>query len=159
MVTENVRIDDVNIGRGSFRNFSGVKTKYNKAGNRMFSVFLPPETADILREQGWFVKVKPPRNEDEDERYQLDVAVAFGQYPPMIKLVSYDGQESFLNEESVGILDSVDIDRADMEIRPYNWEVDGKVGVKAYLRELSVKAKPPRRTLSGSMHRDDDYDD
>lgn len=157
MVNENVTIDDVQIGRGSYRNFSGVKTEYNKAGNRQFSVFLPRETAEIMMEQGWFIKQKPPRREGEDDQFQLDVAVGFGQYPPVIKLVSYDGKESYLTEESVGILDATDIERADLEIRPYNWEVNGKTGTKAYVRSLTVKAKPPRRVLRGRM--DDNWDE
>ena len=156
MVNENVIIEDAQI---RFRNFSGTKTEYNKAGNRQFSVFLPNETAEILEEAGWFVKHKPPRREGDDPRNQLDVSVMFGKYPPIIKLVSHDGTESYLNEENVGILDTVDIERAMLEIRPYNWEVNGKTGVKAYVRELSVYARPPRRALSGRLNDRDDEED
>ena len=37
MVQDNVRLEDVTIGYGSYRNFSGNKTEYNKAGERKFS--------------------------------------------------------------------------------------------------------------------------
>lgn len=153
MVTENVVIENAQI---RFRNFSGTKTEFNKAGNRQFSIFLPKETADILEEAGWHVKHKPPRNEGEDPRNQMDVSVMFGKYPPMIKLISHDGAESYLNEENIGILDSVDIDHATLEIRPYNWDVNGKTGVKAYVRELAVYARPPRRALNGSLGGEED---
>lgn len=153
MVNENVTIEDAQI---RFRNFSGTKTEFNKAGNRQFSIFLPQDTADILEEAGWYIKRKPPRNEGDDPRNQLDVSVMFGKYPPIVKLISHDGTESYLNEENVGILDSVDIDHATVEIRPYNWEVNGKTGVKAYVRELLVYARPPRRALNGRLHGDEE---
>lgn len=158
MVENNVIINDVMLGRGSYRNFSGVKTEYNKAGNRVFSIFLPEETAAVLQEEGWNVKHKPAKREDQNDRYQLDIAVGFDRYPPTIKVISADGTTSYLNEESVGILDSADIETANLELRPYNWEVNGKSGTKAYLRELEVHLRPPRRTLNGSMFREDDDD-
>lgn len=153
MVNENVIIENAQI---RFRNFSGTKTEFNKAGNRQFSLFLPQETADILEGAGWYIKHKPPRNEGDDPRNQMDVSVMFGKYPPIIKLISHDGAESYLNEENVGILDSVDIDHATVEIRPYNWDVNGKTGVKAYVKELMVYVRPPRRALNGKLNDEED---
>ena len=158
MVQENVIINDVMIGRGSYRNFSGIRTEYNKAGNRTFSIFLPEETAEILSKEGWNVKYKPAKREDQNDRWQMDIAVAFDRYPPTIQVIASDGATSYLNEEGVGILDSADIETADIEIRPYNWEVNGKTGTKAYLRSMKVTLRPPRRTLSGSMYHDEDDD-
>ena len=149
MVNENVTIENAQI---RFRNFSGTKTEYNKAGNRQFSLFLPDDTSAILEEAGWYVKHKPPRREGDDPRNQLDISVMFGKYPPIIKLISHDGTESFLNEDNVGILDTVDIDNAIVTIRPYNWEVNGKTGTKAYVQELLIYARPPRRALNGGFH-------
>ena len=157
MVKENVRLEDVTIGRGGYRNFSGQKTEFNKAGERRFSIFLPEDTAAELENLGWNIKHKPPYEEGEPERLQMDIAVAFEPYPPTVVLVSHDGQRTFLSEESVCILDNTDIERADLEIRPYNWEVNGKTGVKAYLKELVVTAKPPRRALNASMRRNEDF--
>lgn len=155
MVNENVTIENAQI---RFRNFSGTKTEFNKAGNRQFSLFLPEETAGILEEAGWHIKHKPPRNEGDDPRHQLDISVMFGKYPPIIKLISHDGTESYLSEESVGILDNVDIDHATVEIRPYNWDVNGKTGTKAYVREMAVYARPPRRALNGGFSNEEEED-
>lgn len=155
-VEENVIINNVTMGRGPYRNFSGVKTEYNKAGNRVFSIFLPEETARILQEEGWHVKSKPARQEGQNDRWQMDIAVAFDRYPPTIQVVTSDGETSYLNEESVGILDSADIENVDLELRPYNWEVNGKTGVKAYLRSMKVTLRPPRRALSGVMFGEED---
>lgn len=156
MVQNNEIIEHAEIGRGSFRNFSGQVTEFNKTGTRMFSLFLPPDLADYLIDIGWYVKVKPPTERREETLYQLDVAVGFDRWPPAITVISADGVRSFLSEENVGILDSADIEDATVEIRPYNWEVNGKTGCKAYLKALEVKLRPPRRALNGRMHRNED---
>ena len=77
----------------------------------------------------------------------------------MIRLTSWDGKETFLTEETAGILDSTDIEDATVEIRPYNYDVDGKTGCKAYLKEMTVVARKPRRALNARMDRDDDDDE
>lgn len=159
MVNENVRLEDVRIGFGGYRNFGGKETQFNKSGERKFSVFLPEDVAQVLEEEGWNIKHKPPYREGEDPQNQLDIAVAFHPYPPTVTLISHDGTQSYLNEDSIGILDNTDIERADMEIRPYNWEVNGRKGTKAYLKELVVWAKPPRRALNAGMHRREEAED
>lgn len=156
MVEENVRLEDVMIGYGSYRNFSGTETKFNKSGERKFSVFLPADVADELEDLGWYIKRKPPYREGEDPQNQLDVALAFEPYPPTVILETHDGARTYLNADNVGILDNTDIARADLEIRPYNWEVNGKTGTKAYVKELVVRARPPRRSLNACMHREEE---
>lgn len=151
MVTENVRLEDVTIGRGTYRNFSGIKDRFNAAGAKKFTVFLPEAAAQELEDLGWYVRHKPPYREGEEPQNLLDVAVAFEPYPPTVILESFDGTRTYLNDETVGLLDNTDIARADMEIRPYNWEVNGKSGCKAYLKELVVTARAPRRALNASM--------
>ena len=156
MVQENERLEHAQIGRGPYRNFRGERTEYNKGGNRIFTVFLPRDVSDYLEDVGWHVKHKPPYREGEDEQNLLDITVAFDPYPPTVTLISHDGTRTFLNEGNVEILDNVDIADATIEIRPYNWEVNGKSGCKAYLKELVVEAKPPRRSLNARMGREEE---
>lgn len=154
MVNENVILNDVTIGRGGWRNFSGTINDNNRSGQKKFSIFLPEEVAEELEQLGWYIRRKPPYQEGGNEMVFMDVFVDYDHYPPLIKLVSYDGVTTILNNDTVGILDTVDIARADLEIRPYNWEVNGKTGTKAHVQELTVTAKPPRRALNARL-RDD----
>lgn len=157
-VAENFRIEDAYIPNGRWRNFSGTVTDMNKTGERKFNIFLPEELAGIMKDIGWYVKYKEPYKEGGDPIHFIEVAVSWKLRAPMIKLISYDGKETNLTEETVGILDSVDIDHATVEINPNNWDVNGRKGCKAYLYELEVHAKPPRRAYNGSLNRDEDDD-
>ena len=43
-----------------------------------------------------------------------------------------------MTEETVGMLDEIDIQSVDMDLRPYDWEVNGKEGRSAYLQAMNV---------------------
>lgn len=129
-----VTIEDARIG---FKNFSGAPDRFNKdGGKRSFCIFLEANQAENLRTRGWNVKALPPRDEEELPQDYIQVAVAF-QYPPKIVLIS-NGKRTFLNEATVGLLDKIGFASADLSITPYNWEMNGRTGVKAYLKTLYV---------------------
>lgn len=130
-----LQIEDARI---IFRNFSGEGSKYNREGDRNFAVIIPDEEIkDQLVENGWNVKIKPPRDEDDSPFMYLPVKIRFNHRGPGIYLVSGD-KVTRLNEETIGMLDEVDIKSVDMDLRPYDWEVNGKTGRSAYLQALNV---------------------
>ena len=134
---QHLHIDDARI---VFRNFAGSGTEFNREGDRNFScVIEEQDLADALIERGWNVKIRPPRDEDGEPFIHLPVKVKFGERPPVIKLVRPGMKNLELDEESVKCLDHMDIERIDMDIRPYDWELStGATGRTAYLQGMDV---------------------
>lgn len=122
-----------------FRNFSGKEGQYNREGDRNFAVLLDDKVATAMAEDGWNVKWLKPREDDEDETPQayLPVSVNFRGRPPRIVLVTSRGRTN-LDESTVETLDWVDIINVDLIVRPYEWTVNGKSGIKAYLQSLFI---------------------
>lgn len=120
-----------------FRNFSGKEGQYNVAGNREFAVILDPESANAMAKDGWNVKQLTGRDEDEEGDFYISVAVNFKNRPPRVVMITSTSRTN-LTEESVDVLDWAEIRTADLIARAYNWEVNGKTGIKAYLQSLFV---------------------
>lgn len=130
-----LQIDDARI---VYRNFSGIGSKYNREGDRNFAVVIDnQEAADALLDESWNVKIKPPRDEDEDPFMYLPVKVKFNDRGPNVYLKSGTRQVR-LDEESISCLDDIDIIGVDLDVRPYDWEVNGKTGRTAYLQSIRV---------------------
>ena len=67
----------------------------------------------------------------------LPVKIKFNHRGPGTYLVSGD-KVTRLNEDTIDMLDEVDIKSVDVDLRPYDWEVNGKRGRSAYLQALNV---------------------
>lgn len=130
-----IQIDDAHI---IYRNFAGVGGKYNREGDRNFAVIIPDQdAADALIKEGWNVKIKPPREDGDDPFMYLPVKVKFNDRGPNAYLVT-GNRMNRLDEDSIACLDDIDILSVDMDIRPYDWDVNGKSGRTAYLQSIKV---------------------
>ena len=128
-----LQIDDAKI---IFKNFRGEADKYNREGDRNFALVIPTEEmADELVKEGWNVKIKDPLEDGDVPFMYLPVKVKFNDRGPHIYVIT-NGRKVKLREETVGMLDRIYISSSNMDIRPYDWEVNGKSGRTAYLQSI-----------------------
>lgn len=133
--TNNIMIEDARL---IFKNFSGEESKFNRAGNKNFCVVLDHDMAEDLAAEGWNIKYLRPREDGEEPTPYLQVTVAYGNIPPKVIMIA-GRNKTPLDSVSIGTLDYAEIANVDLVIRPYNWEVNGKQGIKAYLKTMYVE--------------------
>lgn len=159
MIKSNIMIENARIG---FRNFGGKEGRFNPEGRRNFCVFLDTLVeveptfnggevvkdsnigpgfytmlGNVLAQDGWNVRWLQPRDSEDDPIPYLQVTVSYDNLPPKIIMIT-SGGKTILDEKSVSLLDWAEIKSVDLIIRPYNWEVNGKSGVKAYIKSMYV---------------------
>ena len=124
----------------AFRNFAGKEGKYNREGDRNFAVFLDDAAGQALLEDGWNVKtlnLRDDAEEGETPQMYLPVAVGYKGKPPKITMITSGGR-TMLGEDEVEILDWADIQNVDLIVRPYAYDVNGRTGIKAYLKTMFI---------------------
>ena len=135
MADKTLNIENAHI---MFKNFSGKGDQFNRAGDRNFCVRIDdPDFARQLRNEGWNVKQLRPRDGDEEGAYYLQVKVSYKVIPPKVYMIA-GKKKTLLDEEAINTLDFAEINTSDLIITPYNWEINGKKGVKAYLKTAYV---------------------
>ena len=127
----------INEARICYKNFRGEASKFTREGDRRFSLVIPDrEMSEALKAEGWNVKEK----EFEDGEYfaHLPVKVNINDRGPSMYLISGNSKPVRLDEHTVGIIDEIDILSVNLDIRPFDWEVNGNTGRTAYLQGLEV---------------------
>ena len=129
-----IAMEGVRIG---FRNFEGRERPYNRKGDRDFVVFLDDEFAKELEVEGWNIKWPKPNDfikpEEDDRNPYLPVSVGFEFYPAKVYIISNENVTP-IGAEEAEMLDWAELENVDLVVRPYEWEVNGKSGIKAYLK-------------------------
>lgn len=133
---ELLQIDDAIL---IHKNFSGRETEFNRKGDRNFSVKITDEElANVLLERGWNVRIKAARIEGEEPFMHLPVKIKVNARGPKMYLITGNVQNE-LDEESMGCIDNIDIERVDLDIRAFDWTMPGgKSGRSAYLQAIRV---------------------
>lgn len=120
-----------------FRNFSGEENQFNRDGDRNFCVVLDPVVASEMAKDGWNIKHLKAREEGDEDTPYIQVAVKFKVKPPKITLITSTAR-TVMDEDTVGTLDWAEIETVDLIARAYEWELNGKTGIKAYLQTMFV---------------------
>ena len=158
----NVVFENCNI---DFSNFAGEGSKYNKAGERDFTLSINDEaSATELRDQGWSMQAvtnNPQEmarleasgwrnvklNEYVDEtKFRLKVKISFNPPSPRIapsKITTYSGRVvTEISEEAAGMLDGMigRFQQVDVEVRPRWWldDATNEWNIKAYLHDMRI---------------------
>lgn len=121
-----------------WKNFSGERDKFNP-GKRGFSVVIDDTVmADELRQEGWNVKDRPLQEgaDDSEQEWTLPVKLNMNRYTQVWLIVG--NHKTLLDEDTVSQLDVVDIVNCDISIRPYEWEMNGRTGITAYVDSMYV---------------------
>ena len=141
-------IIQVDNGRIIWPNFAGREAQFNDKGKRNFAWRIEdPELADRLVADGWNVKIKPAREEGDIPFMHLAVKVNLeGWNPPNIYLVSGNVARK-LDAETVGILDDIDIIKADFDIRAYEYDTPRGSGRAAYLHAARIVQRVDRFSM------------
>lgn len=129
--TRNIAIEDKDIQAIIFRNFSGQPDNFNPKGAMgNFTLVLNKDKAVELANKGLNVTYK--ENRDGDTEARLKVFVRFEHVPPKVYQIT-SRHTTELDEDTIRCLDTAEISKADMIISPYNYNFNGREGVKAYL--------------------------
>ena len=136
-----LQIDDARI---IWPNFAGHGDKYNREGDRHFTLLIDnEEVANAMIEDknkygvGWNVRIKPPRDEDEDPFITMKVKVKFSASGPNVYLKTGKAMIR-LDEDSIECLDKINIASVRLDIRPYDDLMSGKPFRAAYLHSMCV---------------------
>lgn len=126
-----------------YKNFTGKEGMYNAEGDRNFCLRLDHQMAEDLSTKRWNVKTLRAREEGDEPTPYILVSIkyrgrnGYKPRPPTIVLITSRGRNN-LSEDECAIIDEIDIDNVDLIVRPHTWEVNGKTGVKAYLKAIYV---------------------
>jgi hypothetical protein len=134
-----ILIEDATI---LYRNFRGLPTRFNPNGGKMtFNVFLDEEIVPDLIRDGWNVKRLTVREDDDPDilpQAHMEVIVKFDGFKPPRIVVNTSNNRVEMDENTVGTLDFVDIERVDMIINPHDWDINQKTGIKGYLKTMFI---------------------
>ena len=134
---DNVTIRDLSGRHILFRNLEGRKDAYNVNGQRSFHIILDSDFAKVLEKDGWNIRWRPARDEGEPPTPTLQLFARYDVMPPKIWIVTKN-KKTLLDENTVKSFDWAEIDKLSLTVRPYQYEFNGKYGIKAMVKTMYV---------------------
>ena len=124
-----------------YKNFAGSPDRFNvNGGKRTFNLVLSESAAQELKELGWNVKEKAPRNADEDFLYTTEIVVNMNarRKPKLWLCTDKNGKKrmSELDESTMSLLDDGEFSNIDIIINPWKHDKNKDYSIKGYLHSL-----------------------
>lgn len=126
-----------------YRNFEGREGKFNKEGDQNFALLLPEEFVDEAINEGW--NVKRQRSYEDREGGErtgapyVAVHIGFKIRPPrMVMITETSRSRTILDQETCFAVDFADIEFVDVTIAPVPYDINGRKGIKIWLRTIYV---------------------
>lgn len=118
---EKVMIENVSGSDIRYSNFRGVvHEKYNPKGDRSFTINLNPEVGEALSEEGWYVRYKPNRGDENDLVPTLKIQI---KWSSKIYIAKDDGTYFKIELSDLDQFDDYgSIERFSCSIVPYEWK-------------------------------------
>jgi len=124
----------------AWRNFRGLITnKYASEGQRFFVIKFDKDQLGMIP-ASWPIQ---QRTLDGVSTFYMKVHVNFhidarGTDAPVIYFTNRVGNTIQLGEATCGALDGINFDTCDLVVREFQWTVNGREGVSAFLTELHI---------------------
>lgn len=137
-----------------YLNFEGREGVFNEKGQRSFCCDIDEELAEQLARDGWNVRWTKVQEEGERSIPYVNIAVGYKRLPPRIILIA-DRARTVMDEDSVEILDGVQIKTVDLIARGREYE-PGKI--KAYLKSMYITITQDALERKYEVHEEEPMD-
>ena len=111
---------------------------------REFGIILPRETALRMKADGWNVEQTKAFGDDvvwSDFYIRIKIGKSKSNRLPKIELSNSRARSILQNEDELDNLDKIDIDKIDVTVFAYHWEVGESYGTSTYVKSLHITAK------------------
>ena len=147
MTDKSIRVLNLEGVRIGFKNFAGREQQFNDEGDRNFVAFLDFDKAQELASLGWNVKFPDqPEQDDSGEIVRepyLPIKVSYKHQPPSVYLIDVENNhKTILDEATVHLADATTLLHSDLIINASHWTVNGRSGIKAYLKTAYLNIEP-----------------
>lgn len=140
-----------------YTNFSGHAKQFNEEGRRNFNIILNEEQAETLARDGWNVRCRPPRDENEKEICTLKINLSFkGKFPPQVIMVTSTNKIP-MTEDTVFMLDTARIVKADVIFNSYSYSEHDPSKISAYVETLYVIIEENELDRKYSIYEDSNF--
>lgn len=127
----------------AFSHFDGREDTFNAEGDHNFTIIIPADRVQELKDQGWAIREMPGYEEGDPPEFLLKVKISYKYEDPKIFLIK--GNRKYRCDKR----DLADITRAtteniDVIVTPSRWVHGANSGVSAYAKELYATVQQSR---------------